>query len=207
MKYIDFISERDYTLSSAIHNNELLDLNQDNIYYLETKYGKNNLHNIIKSNRSYKNRFNKILNLCTNCTKVDMFLDNGLSCLTCVKQLLYLSKIEETYAGLVERYIVELEALFENLDSNDEKNEIKKDIDNLYLIKNNAQKKSLDYLIQYRNKICTMRTRKLECYTLSEQINKFEQFTNTETKKDKNNYYFYFIVLVLLFLFVENFVL
>ena len=173
MNYINFISERDYLLSSSIHNNELIDENQDNICYLEKKYGKNNLHNIIKSNRSYKNKFANILKLCKDCKDSNpyTFLDNGLNCLTCTNQLLYLSKNEDKYAELVERYILELESLKVILDSKDESNELKKDLKNLYHIKLNAYKKSLKYLTYYKKKVCKNKKKILECYSLNENIN------------------------------------
>lgn len=156
MNYVNFISERNYLLSSSIHNNELIDENQDNICYLETKYGKNNLHNIIKTNRSYKNKFQKILELCKDCkdSNPNSYLDNGLNCLTCTNNFLYLSKNEEKYAELVERYILELESLKVILDFDNEKEEIKKDLKNLYLIKLNAYKQSLNFLTEYKKKIC-----------------------------------------------------
>lgn len=173
MNYVNFISERDYLLSSSIHNNKIIDENQDDICYLETKYGKNNLHNIIKSNRSYKNKYTNILKLCNDCIDSSpyTFLDNGLNCLTCTNQLLYLSKNEDKYAELVERYILELESLKVILDNNDEISELKKDLKNLYLIKLNAYKKSLKYLTQYKKKVCKNTKKKLECYSLNENIN------------------------------------
>ncbi len=173
MNYVNFISERNYLLSSSIHNNELIDEDQDDICYLETKYGKNNLHNIIKSNRSYKNKFGKILELCNDCTDSSQYsyLNNGLNCLTCTNNFLYLSKNEEKYAELVERYIIELESLKVILDFDNERAELKKDLKNLYIIKLNAYKKSLKYLTEYKKKICNIKKKILECYTLNDNIN------------------------------------
>jgi hypothetical protein len=173
MNYINFISERNYLLSSDIHNNELIDEDQDNICYLETKYGKNNLHNIIKSNRSYKNKFINIIDFCNDCKDSSpyTFLDNGLNCLTCTNQLLYLSKNEDKYAELVEKYIFELESLKVTLSTDIERSELKFDLKNLYKIKLDAYTKSLNYLIQYKNKICNNTKKILECYSLNENIN------------------------------------
>ncbi len=125
--------------------------NQDDIYYLETKYGKNNLHNIIKSNRSYKNK----IQLCKNCQQ----------------SMLYLSKIEDKYGELIDRYIVELESLKNILDIDIDRNELKKDIKNLYKEKLNAYKTSLIYLMEYKKQICNNRRKKLECYTINDNIN------------------------------------
>ena len=102
MNYVNFISERDYLLSAGVHNNDIVDDNQDDICYLETKYGKDNLHNLIKSNRSYKNKYRNILEQCEDCTDSSpyTFLNNGLNCLTCTNNFKYLSKNEEQYAEL-----------------------------------------------------------------------------------------------------------
>jgi hypothetical protein len=172
MNYNNFISERDYSLSSSIYNNELIDGEQDNICYLETKYGKDNLHNIIKTNRSYKNRYSNILKLCNKCidNNPHTYLDNGLNCLTCLNHYKYLSKIEEKYADLIDRYIIELESLKKILDDKNEITEIKTDLKNLYLIKNKANKKSLNYLIIYKKKICST-NKILECYALNDNVN------------------------------------
>ena len=173
MNYVNFISERNYLLSSGIHNNELIDEDQDKICYLETKYGKNNLHNIIKSNRSYKNRYSNIIKFCNDCKDSSpyTFLDYGLNCLTCTNQLLYLSKNENTYAELIDKYIIELETLKDALSKDIERNELKFDLKNLYQIKLIAYKKSLDYLTQYKKKICNNSKKKIECYSLNENIN------------------------------------
>ena len=172
MNYVNFISERDYLLSSSIHNNKLINEDQDNICYLETKYGKENLHNIIKTNRSYKNRYSNILKICNKCidNSSHTYLDNGLNCLTCLNQYKYLSKIEDKYSDLINRYILELESIKNILDDKNEIIEIKTDLKNLYTIKNRAIKKSLDYLTIYKKKICST-NKILECYALNDNVN------------------------------------
>ena len=156
MNYVNFISERDYLLSAGIHNNDLLEDNQDDICYLQTKYGKDNLHNLIKSNRSYKNKYKNILDKCKECTDNNphTFLNNGLSCLTCINNFKFLSKNEEQYGELIDSYIQELESLKIAVSNDSDRVILKSDLKNLYQLKNNAYKKSLNYLIDYKNIIC-----------------------------------------------------
>ena len=173
MNYVNFISERDYLLSSGVHNNDIIDDNQDDTCYLQTKYGKDNLHNLIKSNRSYKNKYKNILEQCEDCTDSNpyTFLNNGLNCLTCTNNFQYLSKNEDQYAELINRYILELESLKTILDDENDRVTLKKDLKNLYQIKNTAYKKSLEYLNKYKNKICKNKRKALQCYSFNDQIN------------------------------------
>jgi hypothetical protein len=173
MNYVNFISERDYLLSAGVHNNDIVDDNQDDICYLQTKYGKDNLHNLIKSNRSYKNKYRNILDHCEDCDDSSpyTYLDNGLNCLTCTNNFKYLSKNEEQYAELINRYIIELEALKTEVDDNTDRFTLKKDLVNLYQIKNTAYKKSLEYLNKYKNKICKNKKKVLQCYSFNDEVN------------------------------------
>jgi hypothetical protein len=179
MNNVNFISERNYLMSSKIHNKDLIDDDQNNICYLETKYGKNNIHNLIKINKNYKNKYENILEQCKECKTSDYrkYLDNGLNCLTCTNNYQYLSKNEEQYSELINKYILELESLKLTLETDNKHKEIKKDLKNLYNIKNIALKKSLEYLIKYKELIC--KTNKvLHCYTLNDQINILTQKIN-----------------------------
>lgn len=171
MNYINFISERDYIQSSKIHNHDMIDEDQNNICYLETKYGKNNIHNLIKTNKSYKNKYKNILEQCKLCNDNDYhnYLDNGLNCLTCTNNFLYLSKNEEQYTELINKYILELESLKINLNLENERSEIKKDLKNLYLIKNISLKKALEYFTKYREKVCKNKI-SLQCHTFNDKI-------------------------------------
>lgn len=172
MNYVNFISERDYLLSAGVHNNDIVDDNQDDICYLQTKYGKDNLHNIIKTNRSYKNKYKNILEQCEDCTDSSpyTFLDNGLNCLTCTNNFKYLSKNEDQYAELINRYIIELESLKIIVDDENDRFILKKDLKNLYQIKNTSYKKSLEYLNKYKNIICKNKRKSLQCYSFNDQI-------------------------------------
>ena len=173
MNYVNFISERDYLLSAGVHNNDIIDDNQDDICYLQTKYVKDNLHNLIKTNRSYKNKYKNILNQCEDCIDSSpyTFLNNGLNCLTCTNNFQYLSKNEDQYAELINRYILELESLKTIVDEDKDRTILKQDLKNLYQIKKRAYIKSLVFLNKYKNKICKNKRKFLQCYSFNDQIN------------------------------------
>jgi hypothetical protein len=173
MNYVNFISERNYLLSSGVHNNDIVNDNQEDICYLQTKYGKDNIHKLIKTNRSYKNKYKNILDQCNDCTDSSpyTFLNNGLNCLTCTNNSQYLSKNEEQYAELIDRYIQELESLKTIVDKDSDRIILKQDLKNLYQIKNIAYTKSLKYLNKYKNDICKNKKKILQCYSFNDQIN------------------------------------
>ena len=180
MNYVNFISERNYLMSANIHNKDLINENQDNICYLETKYGIDNIHTLIKINKNYKNKYKNILDQCKECNTSDYhtYLDNGLNCLTCTNNYQYLSKNEDKYSELINKYIIELESLKKTLNNeSNESNDLNKDLKNLYNIKNIALKKSLEYLIKYKEIICKT-NKALPCYTLNDQINILTQKIN-----------------------------
>ena len=94
MTLLNFISGRDYLLSSELFKltneteKEISCLNK--ICLLHTKYGIDNIHNLILSNRLYKDKFKKIANECTDCSGNNNYLHNGMNCKDCFNLILNL---------------------------------------------------------------------------------------------------------------------